>query len=113
MRYSIDEIETKLASGEWTDESDVARAAAKTEEEVERAIAEDPEAAGLTPIDWDRTEFVFAAPKTAISIRIDADILDHFKASGPGYQKRINAVLRSYVDHARARRRRRKPDAAE
>lgn len=38
-------------------------------------------------------------PKIAISIRIDADVLAHFHRMGPGYQTRINAVLRAYVDH--------------
>lgn len=39
-------------------------------------------------------------PKTKplISIRIDEDVLEWFKAQGPGYQTRINAVLRMYKD---------------
>jgi len=36
-------------------------------------------------------------PKQAISVRLDADVLDFFKAGGKGYQTRINAVLRSYM----------------
>jgi uncharacterized protein (DUF4415 family) len=39
-------------------------------------------------------------PKAAISLRLDADVLDWFKAQGPGYQTRINAVLRAYKDEA-------------
>jgi uncharacterized protein (DUF4415 family) len=39
-------------------------------------------------------------PKSAISLRLDADVLDWFKAQGPGYQTRINAVLRAYKDEA-------------
>jgi len=35
--------------------------------------------------------------KRQISLRIDADVLDWFKATGSRYQTRINAVLRSYV----------------
>jgi len=38
--------------------------------------------------------------KAAISLRLDADVLDWFKAQGPGYQTRINAVLRAYKDEA-------------
>lgn len=42
-----------------------------------------------------------AAPrKEAISLRLDADVLDWFRARGPGYQTRINAVLRAYKDAA-------------
>ena len=37
-------------------------------------------------------------PKTAISLRVDADVLAWFKAAGPGYQTRINAVLRAFME---------------
>ena len=39
--------------------------------------------------------------KASISLRIDADVLDWFKAQGVGYQTRINAVLRAYRQAAR------------
>ncbi len=39
-----------------------------------------------------------AQPKQAVSIRLDADILAHFKAQGPGWQSRINAALRDAVN---------------
>ena len=32
--------------------------------------------------------------KTATSIRLDADVVEHFKAGGPGWQSRINQALR-------------------
>ena len=35
-----------------------------------------------------------AAPKEAVSLRLDPDVLEHFRASGPGWQSRINAALR-------------------
>jgi uncharacterized protein (DUF4415 family) len=38
--------------------------------------------------------------KAAISLRLDADVLEWFKAQGPGYQTRINAVLRAYKEEA-------------
>ena len=38
--------------------------------------------------------------KAAISLRLDADVLEWFKAQGPGYQTRINAILRAYKDEA-------------
>jgi uncharacterized protein (DUF4415 family) len=37
-------------------------------------------------------------PKPSISLRIDQDVLEWFKAQGPGYQTRINLVLRAYRD---------------
>jgi len=41
-----------------------------------------------------------AARKAAISLRVDPEVLEWFKAQGPGYQTRINAVLRAYKDAA-------------
>ncbi|SKA40443.1 BrnA antitoxin of type II toxin-antitoxin system [Enhydrobacter aerosaccus] len=35
-----------------------------------------------------------ANPKQAIKLRLDADLLAHFRASGPGWQTRINTALR-------------------
>jgi uncharacterized protein (DUF4415 family) len=40
-------------------------------------------------------------PKQSVSLRIDADVLDWFKANGSGYQSRINAVLRAFKEAAR------------
>lgn len=37
-------------------------------------------------------------PKSSISLRIDQDVLDWFKAQGSGYQTRMNLVLRAYRD---------------
>jgi uncharacterized protein (DUF4415 family) len=36
--------------------------------------------------------------KTSISLRVDAEVLEWFKAQGPGYQTRINAVLKAFKD---------------
>jgi uncharacterized protein (DUF4415 family) len=35
-----------------------------------------------------------AAPKQAVNIRLDADLVAHYRASGPGWQSRINDALR-------------------
>ena len=35
-------------------------------------------------------------PKASISLRVDADVLEWFKAQGAGYQTRMNAVLRAF-----------------
>ncbi len=42
-----------------------------------------------------------AARKAAISLRVDPEVLDWFKVQGPGYQTRINAVLRAYMEASR------------
>jgi len=36
--------------------------------------------------------------KSLISLRIDQDVIEWFKGQGPGYQTRINAVLRAFRD---------------
>jgi uncharacterized protein (DUF4415 family) len=33
-------------------------------------------------------------PKHALKLRIDADVVEHFRATGPGWQTRINNTLR-------------------
>lgn len=38
------------------------------------------------------------SPKASISLRVDADVLERFKSKGPGYQTRINAVLKAFKD---------------
>lgn len=34
------------------------------------------------------------APKEAVSLRLDPDVLTHYRATGPGWQSRINEDLR-------------------
>ncbi len=36
--------------------------------------------------------------KKPLSLRLDADVVDWFQRQGTGYQTRINAVLREYVE---------------
>jgi uncharacterized protein (DUF4415 family) len=36
-------------------------------------------------------------PKELVTIRLDADVLEYFRQPGPGYQTRINAVLRLWM----------------
>ena len=50
---------------------------------------------------WDEAEIVMPQPKKAVSLRVDPDILDFFKAQGSGHLTRMHAVLRAYVDAQR------------
>jgi uncharacterized protein (DUF4415 family) len=36
--------------------------------------------------------------KRIVSLRLDSEVLDWFKRQGKGYQTKINAVLRAYVE---------------
>lgn len=80
------------------DQTDWAAVDAMTEEELEAAIASDPDDPGNDPTFWEHAELIYPAPKARVTMRIDQDILNFFKAAGPGYQTRIQAVLRSYVE---------------
>lgn len=75
--------------------TDWAAVDALTDEDITKAIANDPDWSD----DWNWTDAVLVIPpkKTAISIRVDEDVLKFFKKEGDGYQRRINAVLRSYM----------------
>ncbi|WP_247988197.1 BrnA antitoxin family protein [Bradyrhizobium sp. 186] len=68
-----------------------------TDEELEASIANDPDWAEFKDIDWSDAVLVVPPKKKAISIRVDEDVLDFFKREGEGYQRRMNAVLRSYM----------------
>ena len=90
-----------IVTRKWGDrrkgKTDWARVDALTDEDITKAIANDPDWAGLEDIDWSDAVLVMPAKKKAISIRVDEDVLDFFRKEGDGYQRRINAVLRSYM----------------
>ncbi len=89
-----------IVTRKWGDrrkgKTDWARVDKLTDEDIAKAVANDPDAAPID-IDWSDAVLVIPARKKAISIRVDEDVLDYFKSQGEGYQRRINAVLRSYM----------------
>jgi uncharacterized protein (DUF4415 family) len=95
VSYTFDELTEMLKRGE--DQSDWERVRALTDEDVEAAIDYEDEG---RPIDWENAirVSIIVDPKRQITIRLDQDVLDWFKSQGAGYQTRINAVLRSFVD---------------
>lgn len=36
-------------------------------------------------------------PKQQVTLRLDTDVIEHFRALGPGWQTRINAALRDFL----------------
>jgi uncharacterized protein (DUF4415 family) len=76
--------------------TDWAAVDALTDEEIVAAIRKDPDAVPID-FDWSKAVLVIPPKKKAISIRVDEDVLDYFKRGGAGYQRRINAVLRSFM----------------
>ncbi|WP_248765679.1 BrnA antitoxin family protein [Pseudomonas protegens] len=47
--------------------------------------------------DFFRRAEVHLPGKRAVTIRLDADVLEWFKGQGAGYQTRINQLLRQYM----------------
>jgi uncharacterized protein (DUF4415 family) len=55
----------------------------------------------IPPLDDDffaQGELRLPKAKPLISLRIDPEVLAWFRAQGPGYQTRMNAVLRKYME---------------
>ena len=85
-----------------------------TEEQIQRMIASDPDAPEATDEQLAQARpfaDAFPAladamrknaggrpksanPKVAVSLRLDRDVVERFKTSGPGWQSRMNAILR-------------------
>lgn len=100
-RYSADELRTMRARGEGR--TDWARVDSIGAGELTSRPAEDADEARL-PEDWpDGVEIGLPRAKRHLNLRIDADIVDWFRRDGRGYQTRMNAVLRAYVQAQRRR----------
>ncbi len=85
---------------EHLSETDWDRLRTLTDADVEAAIASDPDEAGMV-VDWTAVKMSGPDRKASMTMKVDADVLAFFKGTGRGWQARINAVLRSYVDHRR------------
>ncbi len=79
--------------------TDWARVDALTDEDIAAAIRDDPDAAPELDAEWFASAtLVIPQPKEQISIRLDRDVLEHFRRH-PRYQTRINAILRAAMEH--------------
>jgi uncharacterized protein (DUF4415 family) len=97
--------ENKGASG-----SDLARLDATSDEEIVRQIGEDPDTAPELTDEWfDKADLRVGdklirrgrppldTRKKLVSLRLDQDVIERFRAGGPGWQSRINAALRKHL----------------
>jgi uncharacterized protein (DUF4415 family) len=93
VRASAEDIQAMRERGE--SRSDWQAAEGRSQAEVERLADEDD---GPLPVGWEATvEVGVPEAATSVNIRLDSHVLQWFKAQGPGYQDRINAVLRAFV----------------
>lgn len=97
VSYSAEELKAMVERGE--DQTDWKRVDALTEMQLEAAIASDPDWADI-PRDWYKhaKPYYPKAHKKQVTLRIDPDLLAWFKRQGRGYQTRINAALRAFVE---------------
>jgi uncharacterized protein (DUF4415 family) len=86
-----------------TQDTDWSAVDALTDEDIRRAVADDPDAAPVD-MDWSKAKMVRLLPKIPMSIRVDPDIYDFFKSMGKGYQTRMNAVLKAFMEHEKAKK---------
>ncbi len=99
--YTAEELAVRRARGE--DRTDWARVDTKTDTELAADTAADPAWDGI-PGDWykhAKPGLPFPLPrenKQQVTLRLDPDVLAHFRRAGRGWQSRINAVLRTFVE---------------
>ncbi|MEY8689875.1 MAG: BrnA antitoxin family protein [Leptothrix sp. (in: b-proteobacteria)] len=72
---------------------------------INAAAQADPDAVPFTDAEWAQVKPMArrgrplgSGTKTQITLRLDSDLVNEFKATGPGWQTRINALLREAVE---------------
>ncbi|SAI45817.1 phage protein [Bordetella ansorpii] len=74
---------------------------AEEDEAINRGIAADPDTYEQSASDIRQMRRVgrprSAQPKVLLSVRYDRDVVDAFKAGGPGWQRRMNDALRAWL----------------
>jgi len=89
----------KSATGVIQSRTDWARVDALTDADIEASVRADPDVAPIVDAEWFAgATLVLPKPKEQISIRLDHDVLEHFRRY-PRYQTRINAILRAAMEH--------------
>ncbi len=68
-----------------------------SDREIRNAVEKDPEARATDVSFWKKAKVVLPQSKQTITMRLDADLLIWLRRQ-KGYQTRINAVLRTYMD---------------
>jgi uncharacterized protein (DUF4415 family) len=97
-----DEI-TKTSLGQGgKGQTDWARVDALTDEELTQAMADDPDT--FEPgLGWLEHAMILrpGQPKIRVTAYFDQEVVEWFRAQGRGYQTRMNAVLRAYMEGVR------------
>ena len=81
--------------------NDLKRVSKTDWERVDAMTDEEIDTSDIPPLDeafFANAEVRLPKPKVPITIRLDDDVLRWFRSMGRGYQTRINAVLRTYME---------------
>jgi uncharacterized protein (DUF4415 family) len=99
VRYSLE----NLPKGQ----TDWKRVDKLTDEEIEAAIRDDPDAAPICDEQWfEKAQLVIPANLKHLWVQIDEDLMVWFRQQGEDWPAKINAALRDYVDGRRKGRKR-------
>jgi uncharacterized protein (DUF4415 family) len=77
--------------------TDWRRLRSMTDEEIHAAIIDDPDAKPTDEAFWKEARVVMPRRKVTVTMRLDADLLEWLRCER-GYQTRINAILRAYMN---------------
>ena len=102
QNLTLAEIKASASRTDWP------RLRAMSEKDINKAAAGDPDALPLDDPFFETARSLSPSAllkegKRQITLRLDAEVLDWFKASGAGYQSRMNAVLKAYVQTHRVK----------
>jgi len=72
------------------------------ESAIQVGIAQDPDTYELTDTEFNKLKRVgrppAAATKERVTIRLSREVVTRFRASGPGWQTRLDAALKEWLD---------------
>jgi uncharacterized protein (DUF4415 family) len=104
VKIDLAEAKASLKDRDWS------KFDATTDEDIARQIADNPDAAPELTREWFENAALMdgdtlvrrgrpksAMPKKLVSLRLDQDVVDRFRATGPGWQSRINETLRGHL----------------
>lgn len=102
VKVSKAEVDAYLKDFDWS------KSDAMTDEDIARQIAENPDAAPELTEEWFEHADVMEGDrlirrgrpkaevtKKLVSLRLDQEVVDRFRATGRGWQSRINETLRA------------------
>ena len=91
VKYTSEELRQMESQSDWE------RAACLTDEEIAAADRDDPDLEGMDD-EWMDNAVIDRAHKKAIYAKFDEDVIAYYQSFGRGYQARMNAVLRAYME---------------